>query len=143
MIPALLGGRTPNETLPISQPTLPDFASYAKELEAIFASRQITNDRWVRRLEEQAADYLGVCDVVAVSSATSGMMLVAKLLGLRGKALLPSFTFPATLHGSAPPALRAGFHHCSCTGEGWAASSTATIPNREWSASVTARARYA
>ncbi|MDM7916337.1 MAG: DegT/DnrJ/EryC1/StrS family aminotransferase [Candidatus Eisenbacteria bacterium] len=96
--PAILGGPAPPDTIPISEPTLPDFDSYARELRAIFESRQITNDRWVRRLEEEAAERLGVPEAVALSSATSGLILVAKLLGLKGRVLLPSFTFPATLH---------------------------------------------
>lgn len=95
---AILGGETPATTIPISQPTLPEFAPYAAELEKIFQTRQITNGRWVRRLEEEAAGFLQVPEVVAVSSATSGLILVAKLLGLKGKVILPSFTFPATMH---------------------------------------------
>jgi len=95
---AILGGQPPAATVPISQPTLPDFSPYAEELEKIFTTRQITNGRWVRKLEEEAARFLAVPEVVAVSCATSGLILVAKLLGLRGKVLLPSFTFPATLH---------------------------------------------
>jgi dTDP-4-amino-4,6-dideoxygalactose transaminase len=98
MIPAVLGGPAPDGVIPISEPTLPDLGDFTRELEAIFASRQITNDRWVRRLEEDAARMIGVPEVVALSSATSGLVLVAKLLGLRGKVALPSFTFPATLH---------------------------------------------
>lgn len=98
MIPAILGGTTPRDVIPISEPTLPELSDFTRELEGIFASRQITNDRWVRRLEEEAARMLDVPEVVALSSATSGLILVAKLLGLRGKVALPSFTFPATLH---------------------------------------------
>ncbi len=96
--PAILGGEPPASPLPISEPTLPDLGCYVRELEGIFASRQITNGPWVRRLEERAAERLGVPEVVAVSSATSGLILVAKLLGLRGRVILPSFTFPATMH---------------------------------------------
>ncbi len=98
MIPAVLGGTPPAGVIPISEPTLPELGDFTRELERIFASRQITNDRWVRKLEEEAARMIGVPEVVALSSATSGLILVAKLLGLRGKVALPSFTFPATLH---------------------------------------------
>ena len=96
--PGILSGPPDCDSLPISQPTLPPFPEFVRDLEGIFASRQITNATWVRKLEEEAARKLGVPEVVAVSSATSGLMLVAKLLGLTGKVLLPSFTFPATLH---------------------------------------------
>ncbi|MBD3161425.1 MAG: DegT/DnrJ/EryC1/StrS family aminotransferase [Candidatus Eisenbacteria bacterium] len=96
--PAILGGPIPETVVPISQPTLPDFERYATELREVFASRQITNGKWVERLERTAAERLGVPEVVALSSATSGLILVAKLLGIRGTVLLPAFTFPATLH---------------------------------------------
>jgi dTDP-4-amino-4,6-dideoxygalactose transaminase len=96
--PYLLGGSAPSETIPICEPTLPPLEEFTRDLAGIFASRQITNGRWVRQFEEEAAARLGVPEVVAVSSATSGLVLVAKLLGLKGKVILPSFTFPATLH---------------------------------------------
>ena len=96
--PAILTGQMPSRVLPISEPTLPDLDRYASELRGIFASRQITNGRWVAALEEKAADLLGVPHVVALSSATSGLVLTPKLLGWKGKVILPSFTFPATLH---------------------------------------------
>jgi dTDP-4-amino-4,6-dideoxygalactose transaminase len=95
---AILGGEAPKQIVPISEPTLPDVSTFSRELETIFASRQITNDKWVRRFEEKAAEFIGVPEVVAVSSATAGLILVAKMLALRGKVVLPSFTFPATLH---------------------------------------------
>jgi dTDP-4-amino-4,6-dideoxygalactose transaminase len=98
MIPAVLGGNPPAGFVPISAPTLPDLGAFTRELEMIFASREITNGLWVRRLEEEAARMIAVPEVVALSSATSGLVLVAKLLGLTGKVALPSFTFPATLH---------------------------------------------
>lgn len=96
--PNLLGGPAPSQAVPICEPTLPPLEEFTRELAGIFASRQITNGGWVRRLEEEAAARLGVPEVVAVSSATSGLVLVAKMLGLRGRVILPSFTFPATLH---------------------------------------------
>ena len=62
--PAILSGPVELETIPISQPTLPDFEAYVRELGEIFATGQITNGRWVRRFEEQAAGLLGVDDVL-------------------------------------------------------------------------------
>jgi dTDP-4-amino-4,6-dideoxygalactose transaminase len=49
-------------------------------------------------LERAAARYLGVPECVAVSSCTSGLMLVERCLGLRGRVIVPSFTFFATAH---------------------------------------------
>jgi acyl carrier protein len=96
---AILSGRPPETPhLPVSQPTLPPFDDYAGPLKEIFASRMITNGRWVRELEARAAAYIGCGEVVALANATSGLVLVPKVLGLTGKACLPTFTFPATLH---------------------------------------------
>jgi hypothetical protein len=97
--PAILGdGREPAGRVPVSQPTLPDFETYASELRGIFETAQITNARWVETLERRAAEYLGVREVIAMANATSGLVLSIKVLGLRGTVALPSFTFPATLH---------------------------------------------
>ncbi len=96
---SILSGRPPaGPPVPVSQPTLPRFEDYVEPLAEVFASHQITNDKWVRRLEESAAAYLGCSDVVALGNATSGLILTAKLLGLEGEVCLPTFTFPATLH---------------------------------------------
>jgi len=96
---AFLTGTTSGRPfLPISQPTLPDVEAYTAGVREIFASHQITNERRVRDLEAKAAGYLGCREVVALANATSGLVLLARLLGMKGDVCLPSFTFPATLH---------------------------------------------
>lgn len=97
--PALLGGRpTFTSKLPITQPTLPSFRRLQKEYSEIFETGQITNGPLVRRFEEAARKVLSVKYAIAVSSCTSGLMLLLRGLGLKGKVLLPSFTFCATGH---------------------------------------------
>jgi dTDP-4-amino-4,6-dideoxygalactose transaminase len=51
----------------------------------------------VRHLEEVVSDRLGT-EVVAVSSCTSGLMLVLQALGATGRVVMPSFTFSASAH---------------------------------------------
>jgi dTDP-4-amino-4,6-dideoxygalactose transaminase len=63
-----------------------------------FDDGMLTNGNIVVRLEEMVADRLGVAHCVAVSSCTSGLMLVLKALGISGDVVLPSFTFFATGH---------------------------------------------
>jgi dTDP-4-amino-4,6-dideoxygalactose transaminase len=58
----------------------------------------LTNGKLVTRLEAAVAERLGVSHCVAVSSCTSGLILVLKVLGVRGEVVLPSFTFFATGH---------------------------------------------
>jgi dTDP-4-amino-4,6-dideoxygalactose transaminase len=97
--PALLGGRPSFiSKLPITQPTLPSFRDLQKDYSEIFRTGQITNGPFVRRFEEAARKVLGVKHAIAVSSCTSGLMLLLRGLGLRGKVILPSFTFCATGH---------------------------------------------
>ena len=69
----------------------------------------LTNGRFVRELEERAADYLGVRHCIAVASCTSGLMLVLRASELSGDVVLPSFTFAATAHAVAWNSLRPVF----------------------------------
>ena len=64
----------------------------------MFKSKMITNHKYVKRFETAIANYLDVKYAVCVSSGTSGLMLAAKVLGLKGDIILPSFTFSATAH---------------------------------------------
>ena len=50
----------------------------------------------MREFEQATSENFGVKHAVAVSSCTSGMMLVHKALELSGEVILPSFTFMAT-----------------------------------------------
>jgi len=88
----------PINAIPITKATLPVFESLEPELRSIFSAGMITNHHYVKKLEEELQRYLGVKHVIAVSSCTSGMMLVMKGLGLTGEIIVPSFTFSATGH---------------------------------------------
>ena len=87
------------EKIPLAAPTLPPVDEVLPEIRRLLEQSQLTNGATVRRFEEEAADYLGVSECVAVSSCTSGLMLVERLLGLSGEVIVPSFTFFATGHG--------------------------------------------
>lgn len=96
--PAILGGEPVfGETLPFAQPTLPELDEITQELKDVFASKNITNNKYVRSFEEKSAGYLGVKNIVAVSSCTSGLMLTMRAMGLEGEVIVPSFTFSATV----------------------------------------------
>jgi dTDP-4-amino-4,6-dideoxygalactose transaminase len=77
---------------------LEDVPGLARALEAVLDSGVLTNGPTVRRLEEAAAAYLDVRNVVAVSSCTAGLMLVLQAVGISGRVVVPSFTFSATAH---------------------------------------------
>jgi dTDP-4-amino-4,6-dideoxygalactose transaminase len=95
--PAFLGGQPAfPEGLPFARPDLGDSHAAAAKLEAVLKTGMITNDREVRALEEEFAAAIAVKHCVAVSSATSGLILAAKCMGLTGEVILPSFSFVAT-----------------------------------------------
>ncbi|MBI2935759.1 MAG: DegT/DnrJ/EryC1/StrS family aminotransferase [Chloroflexi bacterium] len=95
--PAALGGKPMfSQPIPLTQPTLPKLETLLPNLERMFDSRMITNSKYVRELEEKTAAYFGVKHVVALSSCTSGLILVWRAYGLKGEVILPSYTFSAT-----------------------------------------------
>lgn len=92
--PSRLGRR-----IAIAEPETPDIDASLLRLRAVLLSGSLTNGAEVERLEQEAAQALDVPHCVAVSSCTSGLMLVEKCLKLRGEVITPSFTFFATGHG--------------------------------------------
>ena len=73
----------------------------------------LTKGPLMRSLEEQAAARLGVNHAIAVSSCTSGLMLVLQALALGGPVVVPSFTFSASAHAVAWNALQPVFAECN------------------------------
>jgi len=84
--------------IPIIKPTLIDFKDVEKEFQEVWASGQVTVSKYTALFERQVAKYLNVRNVIAVSSCTSGLILAAKALELKGQVILPTFTFAATGH---------------------------------------------
>src|SRR5918996_5155740 len=109
-LPAILGG-TPAfpAGIPLVRPSVPDADVLAKDVRTILEGRILTNGSFVRRLEEQAAEYLGVRHCVAVLSCTSGLILALRAADLSGDVIVPSFTFAATAHAVSWNGLRPVF----------------------------------
>jgi dTDP-4-amino-4,6-dideoxygalactose transaminase len=106
--PASLGGPPAfPQGLPLARPPVPDPELAAEDLRDILESGVLTNGPRARALEERVADYLGVRHCIAVSSCTAGLILA--LGGLQGAAVVPSFTFPATVHAAVWAGLRPVF----------------------------------
>jgi len=95
--PAVLGG-TPifPETLSIVRPALPTLQEIAEPLQEMLASGQVTRARFMRSLEEEAAEVTGAAHAVAVCNCTAGLMLALRSLEQGGSVIMPSFTFMAT-----------------------------------------------
>ena len=108
--PAIDGGRPVfPDGLPLARPAIADPAAVADAAATILASGVLTNGPYVRRLEERAADYLGVRHCIAVASCTAGLMLSLRASNLSGDVVLPSFTFSASAHAVAWNGLRPVF----------------------------------
>ena len=112
-LPALYGGAPAfREKFRFISPKLPILDDVLVGYTPCFRDGIITNAKCVSRFEEAAAEYIGVRHCVAVSSCTSGLMLVMKALGLKGEVILPSFTFFATAHAARWNSLRPVFADC-------------------------------
>ncbi len=99
--PALIGGEPAFERhLPFARPTSPPLEDVTALLQKSYDAGILTNGPLVRSLEERLADRLGVSNVVAVNTCTSGLMLVVQAVteGRPGSVVLPSFTFSASAH---------------------------------------------
>lgn len=103
------GAPEPLVDIPLARPSVPDPAAVAEDVERILAGGVLTNGPYVRELERRTAEYLGVRHCVAVSSCTSGLMLVLRAADLSGDVVVPSFTFAATAHAVAWNGLRPVF----------------------------------
>lgn len=112
-LPAILGGLpTYDPPLPFARPTLEDKGRVLGLIEQSLDGGMLTDGPVTRALEEAVASRLGVEHCVAVSSCTTGLMLVVQALDLEGRVAIPSFTFAATGHALRWNGLRPQFLDC-------------------------------
>lgn len=91
---AIFGGRAlSDKILPVGQVNLPDWEKFQKSYRPLLRTGGASK---VEEFEERMSSLLNVRHVLAVTNATDGLMLVCKLLRLKGRIALPSFTFAAT-----------------------------------------------
>jgi dTDP-4-amino-4,6-dideoxygalactose transaminase len=84
--------------IPIIRPTLVDYKSVENKFREVWNSGQVTVSKYTEFLEKKVCRTLGVRNAIAVSSCTSGLILTIKALDLKGEAIVPAFTFAATVH---------------------------------------------
>ena len=101
-----------DEPLPFMRPTLPELSHVVFEYQSAYRNGLLTNSGLVAKLESAVAERLRVKHCVAVSSCTSGIMMVLRALGLKGEVILPSFTFFATGHAVLWNGLKPVFADC-------------------------------
>jgi dTDP-4-amino-4,6-dideoxygalactose transaminase len=102
--PAIIGGAPLLEQeAGIVRPSIADFTTpeLMQSIQEVLESNQVTNGVNVRRLEEEMAAYLGVDQVVAMSSCTLGLTLALQAAGIAGKEVITSsFTIAATANAA-------------------------------------------
>ena len=115
-LPAILGG-TPlfDSQLPFARPTLEDQSQVEKLIGRSLSSGQLTDGPVTRTLEETVVERFGVDHCVAVSSCTTGLLLVIQALGIDGAVGVPSFTFAATAHAIRWNGLEPHFLDCDAS----------------------------
>lgn len=87
-----------DRSIDLSKPTLADWEEVAPRFAEVWHSGRLTLGPYTEMFEKAAADLMRVKHVVAVSSCTSGLMLVIRALELSGEVILPSFTWASTGH---------------------------------------------
>jgi dTDP-4-amino-4,6-dideoxygalactose transaminase len=112
--PAILGGSPAfPDGLPFVRVSAPRLDRVVDRLRPSYEEGRLTNGPLVRVLEEATAERLGISHVVAVSSATAGLMLALRILaGADRPVVLPSFTFSASAHAVAWNRLMPRFADC-------------------------------
>jgi dTDP-4-amino-4,6-dideoxygalactose transaminase len=111
--PAVLGGKPAFASpLPITKPTIPPTGPLKRRIDAVLKSGMLTNAGTVKEFELAMAEHLGVRQVVALNSCTTGLMLCMKAWGLKGEIIIPSFTFHASAHAAAWNGLKIVFVDC-------------------------------
>lgn len=95
---ALLGGKPMFERpLPVGQLYFPSWERYAAAMRGIFDRQYYTNHGpLAQQFEEKLQSFLGVRHAICVTNATIGLMMAADAMGLKGRVVLPSFTFIAS-----------------------------------------------
>lgn len=101
-LPAAFGGEPVfKQAFRFIKPTMPPLDTVLDIYRSAYEDKLLTNGDIVSRFESAAAERLGVRHCVAVSSCTSGLMLVFRAFGLKGEVIVPSFTFFASGHAIA------------------------------------------
>lgn len=111
--PALAGG-TPvfADPIPFVRPSVEEPEKILAMIESSLESGMLTDGPFVRSLEERMAERLEVQHVVAVSSCTTGLMLLLQSIGAGKSVVLPSFTFSATAHAARWNQMGISFADC-------------------------------
>lgn len=98
------------QILHVGKPNVGDVAKFQEYVEQIFANRWFTNNgHFVKTLESELQNFLGVKHCVLMCNATIGLQLACHALDLTGEVIVPAYTFVATPHSVQWERLRVVF----------------------------------
>jgi len=93
------GPKAFEKPLHVGRPNVGDRDKLLARIEDMLDRRWLTNDGpFVRELEQNIEDYLGVKHCVAMCNGTVALEIACRALGMSGEVIVPSFTFVATAH---------------------------------------------
>ena len=84
--------------MPIISPLFPDITELQDEIGLILASGQVSNGKYVQRLESDVADYLGVKHFVTFCNGETALIAMLAVAQLSGEVIIPAYTFVGTPH---------------------------------------------
>jgi len=86
------------EILPVGQLNFPEWEEFEAMFRDIFKRKYYTNHGpLLQELEASLEAFLNVKHAICVTNATLGLIMAAKALNIKGKVLVPGFTFIATI----------------------------------------------
>jgi dTDP-4-amino-4,6-dideoxygalactose transaminase len=83
----------------VGTPNIGDRRRFLERVAGTLDRKVLTNDGpLVRELEQKVAEAVGVRHCAAMRSATTGLQVAVRAMGLSGEVIVPSFAFIATAH---------------------------------------------
>lgn len=98
--------------LPFLKPFLPDFREIEDNLKSVIASGMLTKGKLNALYEKNVSEFIKSENVIAVSSATTGLILALLAMEITGEVLVPAFTFCATANAIVRAGAKPVFVDC-------------------------------
>lgn len=96
----ILGANKPlfKAPIPVGQLYKPQWEQYCNAMSGIFERAYYNNNGpLLNELEEKIANFIGVKHAICTSNATLGLMIALDAMNLKGKVIVPAFTFVASV----------------------------------------------
>jgi dTDP-4-amino-4,6-dideoxygalactose transaminase len=87
-----------DKKIDLAKPTLTKWSEVEPLFAQVWESGRLTIGPHTKAFEDAAAELMNVAHAIAVSSCTSGLMLVLRALDLTGEVIIPAFTWASTGH---------------------------------------------